>query len=268
MDRRRNRFPWSVHLSLIGESCLRSIVGSITGLTNDQEHSEDSERTAITGAKVVIAGTGRAGTTLLMAVLSDLGCDTGIRPGVEVSGKLGGLERNIEKTAARIVKAPGLSTRLGPLLAEGRVSVEHVIIPVRNLDVAVASRVRVAKYGMRSSAPGGFIGARRSSRQREVLATMLYELIHTVADHDIDHTLLMFPRFANDAAYLFEKLGWLAPGKTEDDFRACLAARYDPNRITEAPLGKGERLRSALLAPVGFIRRAIPESQASRVKRS
>jgi hypothetical protein len=222
--------------------------------------------------KIVITGTGRAGTTLLMAMLSDLGCDTGVRPGVKIVDNLGGLERNIETTQARVVKGPGLSTRLRALLTEGKVVVDHLIIPVRDLDVAAASRVRVAGYGRRSFAHGGFIGTRRSSRQRDVLAGMLYEVIHTAAEFDLPHTLLIFPRFAHDWQYLYDKLGWLAPDRTVDDFRAVVEARYDADRIREAPLTRGERTRAALLTPWAIAQQAFGRDQAPptgpRVKRS
>ena len=50
-----------------------------------------------------------------------------------------GLETGIEAPdAPRIVKNPNLSRRLGELLDAGKVEIEHVIIPIRDLDVAAA----------------------------------------------------------------------------------------------------------------------------------
>src|SRR3954468_18928156 len=99
--------------------------------------------------KIVIAGTGRAGTTLLVQVLTDLGFDTGFRanPNIEYEARAG-LERNIRSAdAPRVVKAPGLSLELDDLVVRGEVELEHVIIPVRDLDVVSASRVRASGYG-------------------------------------------------------------------------------------------------------------------------
>ena len=149
-------------------------------------------------AKVVIAGTGRAGTTLLVQILTDLGLDTGFGSDQEIDERVhAGLERGIEAPdAPRIVKNPNLSRRLGSLLDEGRVEIEHVIIPVRDLDIAAASRVRNTKYGADLHTFGGLIGTSKATRRREALALVFYELLYTVARYDLPHTFLMFPRFA------------------------------------------------------------------------
>lgn len=214
--------------------------------------------------KVIIAGTGRAGTTLLVAMLSDLGLDTGFRPGVRMDGVSGGLERDIGKSETpRIVKSPGLSTRLGKLLDDGVISVEHIIIPMRDLDVAAASRVRVAGYGRFLGVRGGFTGTRSAARQRRVLESMLAELTWTVARYNLPHTFLEFPRFSHDWQYLYEQLGFLDPTLTVDDFRVVVEKRYDATEIRQEPLSRGERLHAALLAPWTFVRRL-----AKRIPRS
>ncbi|HEY3832594.1 MAG TPA: hypothetical protein VGO03_09900, partial [Acidimicrobiia bacterium] len=156
--------------------------------------------------KVVIAGTGRAGTTLLVQVLGDLGFDTGIRPGVHIDlESRAGLEGNIRAAnAPRVVKAPGLSIELDGLIASGAVAIEHVIIPVRDLDVAAASRVRAAGYGRDPRARGGMIGrSKRAGAERAAIAEWLAQLIVTVTKYDLPHTLLAFPRFAEDPDYCF-----------------------------------------------------------------
>jgi hypothetical protein len=206
--------------------------------------------------KIVITGTGRAGTTLLVAILTDLGMDTGFRPGIEANTRSGGLEGNIERpNAPRVVKAPALSVLLREVLVRGNVEIEHVIIPVRDLDIAAASRVRVAGYGRNPAARGGLWKTRRPSRQREALALTLYELIRTITEFDLPHTFLDFPRFSRDAQYTHGKLGFLVPEKTADDFRRVMDARYDASEIREEPLTRGERLRTTLLAPIGYARR-------------
>src|SRR4051794_1476497 len=110
--------------------------------------------------KIVIAGTGRAGTTLLVQVLADLGFDVGVKVNSYIDPvSRAGLEGNIRSPKApRVVKAPGLSIELDGLIAAGTVAVEHLIIPVRDLDVAAASRVRAAGYGRDMGARGGMIG--------------------------------------------------------------------------------------------------------------
>jgi hypothetical protein len=206
----------------------------------------------VSEAKIVIAGTGRAGTTLLVALLSDLGMDTGFGPGIRAARE-GGLEHYIgNPDAPRVVKSPVLSTVLRPLLESGAIEIEHVIIPMRDLDLAVASRVRRARYGLRSKDRGALVGTRSVRHQRDALTLMIYELFDTVATFDIPHTLLRFPRFASDWEYTYRKLGFLVPDRTADDFRKAIEARYDESQISQLPLTRAERRKSAALAPITF----------------
>jgi hypothetical protein len=199
-----------------------------------------------TGPKIVITGTGRAGTTLLVQVLTDLGLDTGFAPDAPIDkGVNAGLETGIEAPdAPRIVKNPNLSRRLGTLLDEGKVSIEHVIIPVRDLDVAAASRVRNTGYGADLHTFGGLFGTARATHQREALALVFYELLYTVARYDLPHTLLLFPRFADDWEYLHRKLSFLAPEVPAERWKEALAGRARPELVHEEPLDAGERAKT------------------------
>jgi hypothetical protein len=193
-------------------------------------------------AKIVVAGTGRAGTTLLMEVLTHLGLDTGFRPGTAVDPQArAGLERGIfGENAPRIVKNPGLSTKLRSIIEDGRIEIEHVIVPVRALDVAVASRVRVSDYGRKHGVRGGMVGGKTPNSQRAYLAEVFYELVWTLVEHDVPHTFLSFPRFAVDPTYTYDKLAWLLGDIDEDEFRRTLAEQVDAEMINEAPLTADE----------------------------
>ena len=193
--------------------------------------------------KIVIAGTGRAGTTLLVQVLADLGLDTGFDSSAPIDTRVNaGLERSlVGPNVPRIVKSPNLSRTLGALLDDGQVRVDHVIIPIRALDVAAASRIRNTKYGSDLHTWGGLLGTNRATRQPDALALMLADLLFTIARHDLEHTLLLFPRFVTDATYLYDKLSFLAPEITADRWQAALSDRANPNLIHERPLSASER---------------------------
>jgi hypothetical protein len=222
---------------------------------------------ATTGPKVVITGTGRAGTTLLVQVLTDLGLDTGFSADHRVDERVNaGLEFRIESpNAPRIVKDPNLSRRLGGLLDGGEVEIEHVIIPVRDLDVAVASRVRNTKYGSNLHTFGGLFGTARATHQREALALLFYELLYTVARYDLPHTFLLFPRFTEDWEYTYEHLGFLDPTIPPVRWKEALTARVDPAKIHEEPLTSQERAKTvagtffnrAIARPVRLAGRAV-----------
>jgi hypothetical protein len=214
--------------------------------------------------KVIIAGTGRAGTTLLVQILTELGLDTGFEKGAPIDqNSRAGLELpTVAPGGPRIVKNPALSTNLRGVLERRRVEIEHVIIPVRDLDVAAASRLRVSQYGRHIGVPGGMWLTNRTESQRDALAVIFYELMLTVAEFDVPHTLLAFPRFASDADYLAEKLAWLAPDATVDDFRRAVAACADPALITQSTLTEDE-LRRARLGSL-YAKLAVPLKRIQR----
>jgi hypothetical protein len=204
----------------------------------------------VSEGKILVAGTGRAGTTLLIDVFTELGLDTGFRKGAKAAvdpNARAGLERGIfAPNAPRIVKNPGLSRKLRAILEEEQVKIDHVIVPVRDLDVAVASRVRVSDYGKRHGVRGGMIESKSPRRQREYLADLFYELVWTLVDFDVPHTFLAFPRYASDPQYTYEKLRWLLDDIPFDTFAEVLNERVDPAIITERPLSAAERNRARI----------------------
>ncbi len=198
--------------------------------------------------KIVITGTGRSGTTLLVQILTDLGLDTGFTSDSPIDATThAGLETGLDSPhAPRIVKSPNLSRRLEAILAEGKVNVHHVIIPMRDLAVASASRVRATKYGSNLHAMGGLFGTTNAVKQQESLALLNYQLMFTLAKYDIAHTLLLFPRFATDWEYLYSHLSFLDPEIPPQDWKAAVEARVRPELIHEAPLTRAEQLATRL----------------------
>lgn len=217
-------------------------VPRITVATTEERGPEQS-RSALS-AKVLITGTGRAGTTLLIQVLTDLGLDTGLASDAPIDDRsAAGLELPInDPNGPRIVKNPQAIKRLGPLLDAGELEIEHIIVPIRNLEVAAASRIRLARYGADLRTWGGLMGTVRATRQREALALLEYELLYTIARHELPHTLLHFPRFVRDWEYTYRKLTFLDPSIPIERWRDALAGRVRPELIHETPLTRTERL--------------------------
>ncbi|HWD92546.1 MAG TPA: hypothetical protein VG938_09365 [Verrucomicrobiae bacterium] len=169
---------------------------------------------------VIISGTGRAGTTFLVQLLTELGLDTGFSNAYERfrEDRNAGMEWNRQNiaTAPYIVKSPALCEELAPLLKKEKdFVIDHAIIPVRDLYSAAESRRTVERKGVRHFLmPRTFLGIkkfriRRPQEQESVLAQYFYQLLHTLAEHNIPTTLLYFPRLAKDPEYLFEKINFL-----------------------------------------------------------
>ena len=162
--------------------------------------------------KVIITGTGRAGTTFLVRLLGALGLDTGIternwdRKYFEHCNA--GLEHEIlDPKTPYVIKNPALCDTLGAALDTGRFVIDHAYIPIRGMDSVVASRAAVG--GEDGSRPGGLWGTAQPARQGAVMGEMFHRLVHTLVVHEIPHTFILFPRMVTDPAYAFRQLEFL-----------------------------------------------------------
>jgi len=172
---------------------------------------------------VIISGTGRAGTTFLVQLLTALKLDTGfgdINEMVEPNCRAG-MEKNLrEETAPYIIKSPWLCDYLDEILDEQPdIVIDRAIIPVRDLFSAAESRrhvVRTANSELDGDLLwGGLWHTKDPSTQEVVLTGQLYKLFYALAKHDIPATLLFFPRLATDPKYLYDKISFLLkkPGR-------------------------------------------------------
>ena len=176
----------------------------------------------------VISGTGRAGTTFLMAVLSDLGLPTGY-DSADANTAIAtdwhaGLELKTLKscycahddhslcidwtTGVEIYKSPALAEQAQhPLwlsLLPQNANVADVILPVRDHDAAAASR---ADNGLQN---GGWTdGVRSVEEQRAASDRRLGELMPALAKADVRVTMLLYPHHVLDERYTATKLDWL-----------------------------------------------------------
>ena len=179
---------------------------------------------------VVVSGTGRAGTTFLIELLTRLGLDTGFDSNtMEVlptarDARLGlmdlfpaaraGLEMDIRHAQAPyIVKSLFLCDLAEDVLASS-VRIEHAIIPVRQFNAAAASRAHVQKLTTgdadgTDSVAGGLWGTDRADDQVGLLRLKFTKLIEVLVRHDVPMTFLWYPRLVRDPDYLYAKLNVL-----------------------------------------------------------
>ncbi len=174
---------------------------------------------------VIISGTGRAGTTFLVQLLTELGLHTGFPDPVSsvFANCNAGMEWDIRRPdAPYIVKNPRLCDSLDALVRDGGIVIDRAIIPVRNLYAAAESRRDVTRRAGHTLSggeiPGGLWQTDDPVQQEHSLAVQFHELLHTIAKHDIPVTLLYFPRFVHDPLYLFEKLACVLSGTTYERF--------------------------------------------------
>jgi hypothetical protein len=194
----------------------------------------------------VITGTGRTGTTFLVMLLTELGLDTGFKPGefdVAYSpvGRAG-LEHDVRRDdCPYVVKSPRFCGHASAVLARDDIAIDHVFIPMRDLHAAAESRRRVATVAAalaevrgKATAPGGLWRTRSAAPgdQEEALLLALYDLLLALSDTGIPVTLIRYPRLVTDSAYLYEKLKPIVGDVSYDDFEAAHRRTARPDLVT------------------------------------
>jgi len=198
---------------------------------------------------VIISGTGRAGTTFLVQLLTALGLDTGFpdpESGIYANCNAG-MELDLRQPEAPyIVKSPYICDYLDEVMRSGRVVIDHAIVPMRDLFAAAESRRDVSS---RSNLPvlpdrvaGGLWNTTRPDDQEAVLTQQFYKLFIALAEHDIPVTLLHFPRLATDADYLYGKLSFLLSNMPRGAFLRSFGSVSKPDLIHDFSVkGRGVR---------------------------
>lgn len=200
---------------------------------------------------LIIAGTGRAGTSLLVSLLGELGLDTGqdhLRYYPEANA---GWEVILpDPHAPYVVKDHFLD--LSQLFQRGDLhpnAIDALLIPIRNLDQAALSRkYRSANSLLPNRTPGGLIGTRNPWRQRAVLATRVYRQIEAAAEYEVPVTLMAYPRFALDVDYAYRHLAPLVGVCDPHTFAAAWRKTVDPSLVRDQHLRDSLWLNMALLA--------------------
>ena len=197
-------------------------------------YTPPSETPETRNSHIIIAGTGRAGTTFLVQYLTELGLDTHISrhgPGQFDANAQAGFEDMPLLTAAEnlpyVIKAPWMGQYIDEILASSEIRIDAAILPVRNLVEAAASRTILELRAMYQSAPhmakltetrenwaltpGGTIFSLNPLDQARILAIGFHRLVQRLVDAEIPLLLLGFPRLIEDGDYLFERLKSLLP---------------------------------------------------------
>lgn len=163
---------------------------------------------------VLITGTGRAGTSFLMQLLTRLDLDTGFSRKVLDLNPIAraGFETDPRRPdAPYIVKSPWICDYIEDVLSDPAIRVDHVFVPVRNFEAAAASRAHVQKENTGEedgslSVPGGLWDTTRAADQTEVLRQRFTRLVEQLVRFDVETTFLWYPRLTQDPAYLHAKL--------------------------------------------------------------
>jgi hypothetical protein len=183
---------------------------------------------------LLVAGTGRAGTTALVQLLDACGLDAGAEDLHYFEAARAGLERRFRgDSSPQLVKHPYISEYLDDLIADGfdPGRIDAILVPIRDLQESAASRIdNFAQRGLKAA--GGLWQERRPGRQTQILAEEEHRLFQTAAEHSIPVVLLAFPKFANDAEYTWGQLKPVLPDVDVGEFLAHHAALMQPGMVS------------------------------------
>lgn len=192
--------------------------------------------------RYVIAGTGRAGTTAIVQLLTALGVDTGfsdVRDRYRQDVRAG-METHVPDDPAAwdglplVVKDPRLSLRLGALVRAG-FCVARAFVPIRELGQAAGSRVASslawipdARDPERLLSPRPDLGADALVAQERALAEILGRLVVDLELCGVPYTFLHYPADVHDPVRLYRLLSPLG-GDSYSRFEAVHASVIDPD---------------------------------------
>lgn len=188
---------------------------------------------------LLISGTGRAGTTFLVQLLTELGLDTGfssIRENVHASCNAG-MEWNIEDIflgkAPYVVKGPALCEHIDRILQTPGIKVDCMIIPIRDLYESAESRRKNLRLSRSRKAPGALWLTKNPKKQEQALAIYFHHLVHSLTKHDIPMVWVQFPRIVKDPEYLYAKLNPWLKGKSLEEFSRAFKAVSRPELVSD-----------------------------------
>lgn len=175
---------------------------------------------------LLIAGTGRSGTTFLVQYLAACGLETQLaREGRHAydDAANAGLEDMLlgQPDAPYVCKSPWLYEYVERVLADKEIVIDAVVVPMRSLVEAATSRVvnemraRYAADAMPDdckqwaswgTTPGGVVYSLNPLDQARLLALGFHELLHALVKYKVPVLFLDFPRFVEDHDYLYDSL--------------------------------------------------------------
>jgi hypothetical protein len=213
-----------VHDALVGSHNLYAQSGRAP------QHAEYGAR-----HHLLIAGTGRAGTSALVRYLTALGLETHLSKHRESASWFDAAQAGLEDLPLPkitpelpyVVKSTWAYQLAEEILADPQIQLDAVIVPVRSLTEAAASRTIMQLQELHleagwmaqmsttwehwGSAPGGTIFSLNPIDQARLLAVGFYQLLERLVQAEVPIVFLAFPRLVSDADYLFGKLSPVLP---------------------------------------------------------
>jgi hypothetical protein len=183
---------------------------------------------------LIIAGTGRAGTSFLVRYLTELGLDTTLARNGDRSNWNSEANAGLEDLPVfgndlpYVIKSPWIGECLEQILTDAQLKIDAFIVPVRDLVETATSRVVLEQRAIHEHnpwiaerldkswetyghTPGGVVYSLNPLDQARLLAVQFHRLVLKVSEAGIPLVFPVFPRIATDWEYLHQCLGRILP---------------------------------------------------------
>ncbi|HQT67698.1 MAG: hypothetical protein B7Z78_06260 [Rhodospirillales bacterium 20-60-12] len=198
---------------------------------------------------ILIAGTGRAGTSFLVRYFDRLGLETHFKrhgEGAHWDEAANAGAEDMPLSAIwpdlpYVVKSPWSAEFIDQVLADDSITLDAVIIPLRDLQEAASSRTinELRSFAANNvwttkldqpwehwgHTAGGIVYSLHPLDQARILALGFHKLIERLVRADVKIIMLSFPRLVQDAAYLHNQLASVLPAQVTRG--AAMAAHHD-----------------------------------------
>lgn len=175
-------------------------------------------------------GDGRCGTTFLVKLFTFLNFDTGYTRHNYHQSIFANCNSGMEKEYTDkhyILKNPHFITKMEQIVNDPAVKVKTVIIPIRNLHLAAASRVR------NKNLPGGLWNSTNHGTQVEYYKKILHDYNEVMTQYNVPTIFLDFHQMTQDKEYLFNMLKSILDEKNTDF--DTFSRVYDEVAVTSQP---------------------------------
>jgi len=215
---------------------------------------------------VLIAGPGKCGASLLMQIFTELGMETGygrdhVKKVKKLSKDVGGnyewrcRGKQMKFPLPYIIKEPQMCTDIDLRIEKLKLKVDHIYIltrrpgPVANAleFLRRESSVDVKRFDRRLSTDS------LDSLERGI-SLRIQTLIHLVAELEIPHTLVSFPKWGHDYRYGHRKFRFLLNkyGITRTQWKKAVRDNVDDDLIAKAYADFPDWNRSYMREKYGF----------------
>lgn len=155
--------------------------------------------------KIIITGTGRAGTSFLMILLTLLKLDTGFQINDVSTFSLpnaAGMERKITANH-NILKNPEFIADIENIVKMSNINLKHVIIPIREYEESAKSRLNNSQQNIWE---GHLWNADSLESQQAFYHKIMANYLKVMVQYDIPTIFIDFKRMITDIHYLYNKL--------------------------------------------------------------